>query len=191
MYISSASTERDDYARFQGFAEDTLGSQQFEKSLADIKATLQRSPKDGYTKGSAPRKQLETAFESVPRSFAVELANQLLTKDSSLAKLFRYRLHPATQKALLEILVRKAKELLQQEKEELRTKEAEVRRRHLETSQNIEQIRQKICASLQVENTLVEEICKRTGENSAQCQTLRANAVKAREEIRVKGFRCP
>jgi hypothetical protein len=103
MYIAQAPSDRDEHARFQGLSDDAPDPQQLQKSLAAIRAALALNPRTGYVKGSPPRKQLEEAFESVPRSSALELTKQLLEKEGLLERLFRYRLHAATQQAMLGI----------------------------------------------------------------------------------------
>jgi hypothetical protein len=184
MYISYSPSDRDDHTRFQGFSDDAPDVQ-FQKSLAAIQAALELNPRTGYVKGSLPRKRLEEAFESVPPASALELAQRLLKNEGPLERLFRYRLHPATQGAILEgILLRKAKDFLQQEKDELR-------RRELERARMIEEIRQKLCANMKARDSLIEDLCRRTGEGSDECRNSRSQALKAREELRIQNIRCP
>ena len=183
MYISHAPSDRDERTRFQGLSDDAPDLQQFQKSLTAIRAALELNPRTGYVKGSPPRKQLEEAFESVPRSSALELAQKLLEKEGPLERLFRYRLHAATQQAMLWVLARKAKEFLQQQKEELRRMEEEERRRR--------DLELELCVNLKRDDSLTEEICRRTGESSDQCREFRSKALKTREQFRMAGVRCP
>ena len=184
MYISYGPSDRGDHTRFQGFFSDSPDVQ-FQKSLAAIQAALELNPTTGYVKGSPPRKKLEEAFESVPPASALELAQRLLKNEGTLERLFRYRLHPATQGAILKgILLRKAEE-------ELNRKREEARRRELERARMIEELRQKICANMKAEDSLIEDLCRRTGEGSEQCRNFRSRALKAREELRMQNIHCP
>src|SRR5688572_28835443 len=179
MYISHAPSDRDEYTRFQGLSDDAPDLQQLQKSLATIRAALELNPRTGYVKGSPPRKKLEEAFESVPRSTALELAQKLLEKEGPLERLFRYRLHTDTQRAMLLVLARKAEEFSQQQKEELRRmEEAQRRRRDLELE---------LCAILKSQDSLTEELCRRMGEGSDQCRKFRSEALKTREQFRMTG----
>ena len=184
MYLSYGLSDQGDHTRFQGFFGDTPDAQ-FQKSLAAIQAALELNPRTGYVKGSPPRKKLEEAFESVPPASAMDLTQRLLKNEGPLERLFRYRLHPATQGAILEgILLRKAKDFLQQKKEELR-------RRELERARMIEELRQKVCANMKAKDSLIEDLCRRTGEGSEECRNFRSQAIKGREEFRMQNIRCP
>jgi hypothetical protein len=190
MYIFHTPTGRDEHARFQGLS-DGSEDELLQKSLAAIRAVLELNPRTGYVKGSPARKQLEEAFELVPQSSALELTDQLLKREGPLERLFRYRLHAATQQAMLSILLKKAKEFQQQKRDELRRMEEEQRRRNLEISRKLEENRQKMCANLKMKDSLIDEVCRRTGEGSDQCRKLRSEALKAREQFRMEGGRCP
>jgi hypothetical protein len=186
MYIAHTPSDRDEHVRFQGLSDDAPDPQQLQKSLAAIRAALELNPRTGYVKGSPPRKQLEEAFESVPRSSALELTKQLLKKEGPLERLFRYRLHAATQQAILGILLRKAREFSQQLKEELRRKEEQRRRLEEQRRLHLE-----LCAASKRRDSLIEELCRRTGEGSDQCRKFRSEALQTREQFRKDGFPCP
>lgn len=101
--------------------------------------------------------------------------------------LFRHRLHPATQKAMLEILLRKArkKDLVQQKKDDLRRASPQLRDCPIDRRES-----QKGIASLKMKDSLVEEVCRLMREGSDQCRKLRSEALKAREQFRTEGGRC-
>jgi hypothetical protein len=159
--------------------------------LAAIKAALDLNPKRGYLPGSAARQQLEAAFAAVPQSAALELTNQFLNQQGALEKLFRHRLHPVTQKVMLSILLKKAKEFQQQERETLRRMEAERQQKETERQRLILELNRKICANLKQEDSLIDEVCRQTGANSNSCRTLRAKTIQAREQMRSQGVQCP
>jgi hypothetical protein len=184
MYISYGPSDQGDDTRFHGFFGD-IPDVQFQKSLAAIQAALELNPRTGYVKGGPPRKKLEEAFESVPPVSALDLTQRLLQNEGPLERLFRYRLHPATQGAILKgILLRKAEE-------ELNRKREEAHRRELERTRIIEELRQKVCANMKARDRLIEDLCRRTGEGSEQCRNFRSQALKAREELRMENIRCP
>jgi hypothetical protein len=184
MYISHTQRGPREYRGFQGLSDDTSDVQQLQKSLAAIRAALQLNPRTGYIKGSPPRKQLEGAFESVPQCSALELSRQLLKGEGPVEKLFRYRLARPTQGAMLEVLVRKAKECQQQQRDKLRRLEEEQRRTR-------EESRQMMCRLLMDRDLLVAKICRLMGEGSDECRNRRSEAMKENEELRMLGIRCP
>jgi hypothetical protein len=162
-----------------GLADDPLNA-----SLAAIKAALDLNPKLGYLPGSAARRQLEAAFAAVPQSAALEVTRQFLNQQGALEKLFRHRLHPITQQAMLRVLLNKAKEFQQQERERLRRMEAERQRQLLA-------LNRRLCANLKQQDSLIDEVCRRTGEASDSCRTLRMEAIQARAQVRAQGVQCP
>jgi hypothetical protein len=184
MYVSDAQSDGRESTGFQGLSCDTPDVQQFQKSLAAIRAALELNPRTGYVKGSPPRRQLDDAFESVPPCSAQELAKQLLNGQGPLEKLFRYRLAAPTQQAMLNVLMRKAKEWLERKRAEIRRLEEEGRRR-------IEELVRRLCTNIREKEILIGEVCRRTGEGSDQCRKLRSEEFKAREELRMHGIRCP
>ena len=179
MYISHAPGNRNEHASAQGLSDDTP-EQQFRNSFATIKVALELNPRTGYVKGSSARRKLEAAFESVPLCFALDLGQHLVNSQGPLAKLFRNRLHSATQKSMILILVRKANECQQPDREKLRRLEEEQRHRDLET-----------CSDLKKIDSLNEEICRLTGESSGQCRNAKSEALKVREQVLRRGVRCP
>lgn len=134
-------------------------------------------------KGSGAHGQLEEAFASVPPSFAEVLRLHLIGGEGPLAKLFRYRLAPLTQKAMLQILVNKAKAYQQQKREDLRRKEQE-------NGQETEELRQKMCAKSKEIDAISQELCMQKGEGSDACLSARAEALEANYQSRRKGIRC-
>lgn len=179
MYLKL--NDRTQQAGLRGFAQ--ASQDEYLKSLDAILKALQINPVQGYVIGSSARKRLEEAFESVPRSSALKLANQLLNKEGPLGRLFRYRLHTTTQQAMLFILARKAKESLQQEKEELRVQEEAVRQRKA--------LHQQLCEMMRKEKLAVDELCKIVGEDSDQCKQHRRKSHEARLQLRAEGVICP
>jgi len=165
----------------QGFAQ-TPPLSEHQRSLDAILRVLRLNPVGGYVKGSSARRQLEEAFESVPPCSALELAQKLLKSEGTLEKLFRHRLATPTRQVVLQILIRKAKECQVQKKEELRLKE--------ERHRKDEERRQLLCKISRTSDRLVEEFCRNTGEDS-ECRKLRSEAVKEREQFRMKGIHCP
>ncbi|MEO8134764.1 MAG: hypothetical protein ABI831_12390 [Betaproteobacteria bacterium] len=170
----------------QGLAQprDTSDRQQ---SLDAILKALQLNPVGGYVKGSAARRQLEAAIDSVPRTSALELHDQLGTGTGPLGKLFKYRLHEATQKAMRDILW--TKHLAQKKAKE----EAD-----LSLKQACDEARKAIAKNQAVLKTLesaVEKACALSGEDSDQCQEFRFTLLEARtrldDVIRSAGAKCP
>jgi hypothetical protein len=75
-----------------------------ERSIEAITKALQISPADGYIKGSAARRKLHIAILSVPLPSALALHERLSAGTGALGRLFKYRLHRATRKWLLDML---------------------------------------------------------------------------------------
>lgn len=186
MYIPHAPSDRDEHARFQGLS-DSSADEQLQKSLAAIRAALELNPRTGYVKGSSARKQLEEAFESVPPASALELFNQLGKGEGPLGRLFQYRPHAATQKAMLDILRGKIIEQQQQ----LQRAEQILKQVCEEEQKGIEEQR----AALKDFDSAVEKVCKSRGEESDQCQKFRFKLLESKmkldDRIRHHGFRCP
>src|SRR5215212_8113656 len=177
MYITLKPNNIPHQVQLRGFSEPSL-SADHDRSVDAIRRALQLNPFGGYVKGSPARRALEEAFESVPSCSALKLGQQLMKSEGALEKSFRHRLHADTQKAMIQVLIRKAKECQEQEKAELRRMEEEERRRVGEFART----RQLICASLAKSDQLVEVLCKKSGESSDQCRTFRAKARKEREQ---------
>jgi len=78
-----------------------------------INKVLKLNPKGGYVKGSTARRKLDEAIATVPGSSAASIQSQLAKGQDPIGKLFRYRLHPETQRVLLAILANKAQEFQQ------------------------------------------------------------------------------
>lgn len=185
MYLYDTPSHREGRILFHGLSDDP--SQQFDKSVASIKAALDLSPSGGYMKGSPARQKLDAGFESVPITFARELLDQLKEPQNTLGRLFRYRLHPATQLTMRTILERKSVE--QQQK-------------LLEAKQNLERVCRETAgkfAASQVQLNNLEKslnnICKNLGEDSDQCQELRFKTLELRETLRAalrrRSLQCP
>ena len=184
MYIYQQNTP--DIRRGLGLAEPRDTSDRG-RSLEAIKKALDLNPVGGYVKGSSARRKLEDAIKSVPVPSALEIFNQLKNGVGALGKLFQYRLHDATKKAMLDILWLKHLEQQKQEKDaqEILKKVCE------EEKQAIEKYRVMV---RDMEDS-VEQICKTTGEDSDTCQESRFNLLRARtlleDTIRTHGIRCP
>jgi len=190
MYISHAPGDRGAHAGVHGLSADAPDLRQFQKSLTAIRAALDLNPRMGYVKGSRPRQQLEEAFESVPPCSAPELGQQL-KGGGTLAKLFRYRLATSTQQAMIDILIRKANECLVQNKEQERQLEVKQKRLVEEQKREKQRLLQLLCELSKAKDDLADELCRRTGEDDERCRKLRSDALKAREQDRKDGIRCP
>jgi hypothetical protein len=82
--------------------------EQIRKAANALKEALDLNPRGGYVKGSAARAALERAIDLLPDSGAGRLGMHLLQGSGPIAELFRHRLHPATQEAMMAILLKKA-----------------------------------------------------------------------------------
>jgi len=182
MYFLSAPNEGSQQAGLRGFSLGQFADEDQTSRDAILKA-LQLNPVGGYVRGSAARKQLDDAINSVPVCSALQLAQQLLNGQGSLERLFRYRLDPATQQTLLKILAEKAKVCQQQQKDILRRKEEDAR--------TMQEMLQQMCVTLRKEEPLIQELCRRTGEDSEQCRKFRAGVLESREQLRRQRFPCP
>lgn len=186
MYFIPEAHDRNQQIGLHGFAlvRDTS---QYQKSLDAILKVMELNPRMGYIKGSSVRRKLEEAFESVPRTSAFELFNQLSRDESPLGKLFHYRLHNVTRAAMLNILWRKHLEQQQQ----LRQAQQNLRQACEEKKKYIEQRR----AALKDFVSATEKVCKAKGENSDDCQELRFQLLEAKMKlddlISSFGFQCP
>ena len=78
------------------------------ETAAAINDALKLNPRGGYVKGSAARRKLDQAITSVPGGSAASIKAQLEKGQDPIARLFRYRLHPVTQRTLLALLANKA-----------------------------------------------------------------------------------
>ncbi len=77
-------------------------------SEAEIKKQLERNFRADDEPGYLDRRRrLRLAFQSVPKSFAQNLFGRLLDRNDPLAKLFRYKIHTATQGEMISILQKK------------------------------------------------------------------------------------
>ena len=193
MYFVLQAHDRTQQAGLRGFAQIGDTSQR-QRSLDAILRALQLNPVGGYVKGSLARKQLEEAFESVPPTSALEVFNQLGKGEGPLGRLFRYRLHDATQKAMLKILEIKINEQKRQQLEaEQKLKVVmEEQQKFLEKAQK-ELAKQ--CARLKDTKKGAEEVCKSQGEDSDLCQQVRFALLELQtavdDLIRLVGGRCP
>jgi hypothetical protein len=186
MYFIAEANDRTQEVGLRGFARirDTSDRQ---RSLDAILRALQLNRVGGYVKGSSARRQLEEAFESVPRTSALELFNQLGRGEGPLGRLFQYRLHDVTKVAMRNILWRKHLEQQQQ------LQEAQQRLKQVceEEKKKIEELR----AALKKFESSGERLCKLYGEDSDQCQKFRfallEDKMKLDERIRRSGLLCP
>lgn len=186
MYFIPQANDRTQQAGLRGFAQIRDTSQR-QRSLDAILKALRLNPVGGYVKGSSARRQLEEAFESVPRTSALELLNQLRHGEGPLGKLFQYRLHDVTKESMLNILWRKHLEQQQQ----LQEAQQILRQACEEERRMIDQIR----AAHTALDSAVERVCRSHGEDSDQCQRHRFERLEGKmrldDAIRQHGIRCP
>jgi len=186
MYFIPGAEGRLQEAGLRGFSQ-VPAPNEMQKSLDAILKALELNPAGGYVKGTAARRQLEQAFASVPECSALQLGLRLTGTDGPLEKLFRYRLAAPTRIEMLQILVNKAQACQQKKKDELR-------RRQIQADKDAEEVRrltQVLCATSKEIDAAAQEICRRAGEGSATCLTVRAQALAGREQNRAAGIRCP
>ena len=105
----------------------------------------------GYVKGSSAGRQLEEAFEAVPRTSALELFNELRKGERPPGRLFQHRLSNVTKTAMLKILWRKHLE----QKQQLREAQKKVEQA-CEAKKGLEKAR----AALKSSDSEVEGLCK-------------------------------
>jgi len=83
----------------------------FLRAGGEIKKQLERNfMADDVTGYLDRRGKLRQAFESVPKSFAKHLVDQLMDKNDPLAKLFNYKIARQTRNKMISILLRKTGE---------------------------------------------------------------------------------
>lgn len=131
-----------------GFGEPTTP---FQQSLARIKAALDLNPKGGYVRGTPARAALDAAFAAVPVCLAARVLIELRFGTSSVARLFKYRLHPKTFGEMLEMLKTKVQMCLQA------LKLATLRDPAVPSCANIDQATNNICNTGKL-------LCKTAGE---------------------------
>ncbi len=151
-------------------------------ALKGIGKVLALNPKDGYVKGSAARSQLEASFNRVDDCIAVDLGRHLMSGQSSVARLFRQRLHSATRATMVMILVRKEQACQERRKVEIRRLEERQRR--------VDALRRKVCQILEESENLNAQLCQKAGESSDVCRAARSNLEKSRAELRASGTTC-
>jgi|GEM_PF-4222634 len=79
----------------------------FLRAGGEIKKQLERNFRaDDVTGYLDRRRKLRQAFESVPKSFAKHLVDQLQDKNDPLAKLFNYKISRHTRNEMISILLR-------------------------------------------------------------------------------------
>jgi len=186
MYFNDNFADYGGGSRFAGFSEprDTgpVGT-----SVAAIEAALKLDPAGGYVKGTVPRQLLEAAFNAVPLTSASALIDELKQGTGPLARLFRYRLHPATQQAMQGILEKKSSDQKQEEeKAKLNVKLAcDALRKLIEDSSQM----------VKLLESAVEKICKLNGESSDACLKARfdleGNKMKLGDRVRQLRSMCP
>jgi len=174
MYFTPLVNNRPRQTNLLGFSDPLPTDPQ--KSLDAIVNALLLNPAGGYVVGSAARKKLQDAFDSVPAAVALPFGLQLAIGQGSLAKLFRYRLARPTRVAMLRILLSKATEFIKQE---------------LVDIQKREELRQKLCALERALEAQIQELCVVMGDDSVECRNARSGALKGREEDRRAGIQCP
>lgn len=174
MYFTSSENNSPKHSNLQGYSDPPRTD--FQKSLDAISNALFLNPAGGYVVGSAARKKLQDAFDSVPLPAALMLGLRLASGQGSLAKLFRYRLARDTRVAMLGVLLRKSAAFLQQELIDIQKKE---------------ELRKKVCALDKQLDTQIQELCRVLGPDSVECRNARSEALKGREEERRAGFQCP
>jgi hypothetical protein len=173
MYFTSSGNNQPRQTNSLGFSEPPSD---FQKSLDSIIDALMLNPRGGYVAGSAARKKLQDAFESVPIAASLILGLRLLSGDGSIAKLFHYRLAGATRVAMLRILLRKAGEFIHQ--------------KVIDAQERAKTIR-KICAIEKQMEALTQRVCAAIGDDSAECRNARSEVSKGRQEDRNAGIQCP
>lgn len=95
----------------EGLGQSPDDVRRFIRTGAEIKRQLERNFRADDVAGFLDRRRkLRQAFESVPRSFAQHLLAQLMDKNDSLAKLFKYKLATPTRDEMISILLGKSGE---------------------------------------------------------------------------------
>ena len=145
------------------------------RSIEAITKALQINPPDGYIKGSAARRKLDVAVLSVPLPSALELHGQLSAGTGALGRLFKYRLHRATRKTILDVLW--AKHLAQQKV----ANDAQARLK--ETCERTKADFAAVRARLADAERTVEKLCSASGEDSDACQKARFTLLGTRTRL--------